>query len=353
MSQLSASAIAAGLTTRRLGRPALFFPSIGSTNDVIHAAAAAGAAEGLLAVADEQTAGRGRLDRRWWAPAGSSLLMSLLLRPPIPAVRAGQLTMCLGLGAAEGIEQTTGLRPALKWPNDLLLAGRKLGGMLTELRLDGDRLEYAVLGLGVNVNVEFGTSPPAPAPKTAVRSGVEALAGCAYAPTKPSEGSTPVAWRLSPVRAVASRAAWASAPKIVPPANCGRSPTEPSRSLPGWAQSETGPSGESDSSGAMNSLAWTAISLSLALGRPVERLPLLVAILARCEAWYDRMLAGESPHQAWAGRLDTLGRAVTVTLPSGALVGTAIGVNAEGALLVRDEDGQIHTVWAGDVTAVR
>jgi BirA family biotin operon repressor/biotin-[acetyl-CoA-carboxylase] ligase len=305
MSQLSASAIAAGLTTRRLGRPALFFPSIGSTNDVIHAAAAAGAAEGLLAVADEQTAGRGRLDRRWWAPAGSSLLMSLLLRPPIPAVRAGQLTMCLGLGAAEGIEQTTGLRPALKWPNDLLLAGRKLGGMLTELRLDGDRLEYAVLGLGVNVNVEFGTSPPAPAPK------------------------------------------------IVPPANCGRSPTEPSRSLPGWAQSETGPSGESDSSGAMNSLAWTAISLSLALGRPVERLPLLVVILARCEAWYDRMLAGESPHQAWAGRLDTLGRAVTVTLPSGALVGTAIGVNAEGALLVRDEDGQIHTVWAGDVTAVR
>ncbi|MCX6031294.1 MAG: biotin--[acetyl-CoA-carboxylase] ligase [Chloroflexi bacterium] len=275
MSQLSASAIAAALTTRRLGRPALFFPSVGSTNDVIHAHATAGAAEGLLAVADEQTAGRGRLDRRWWAPPGSSLLMSLLLRPSIPAVRAGQLTMCLGLAAAEGIEQATGQRPALKWPNDLLLAGRKLGGMLTELRLDGDRLEYAVLGLGVNVNVEFDERR-----------------------TTNDDGE------------------WSSV-------------------VHRW------------------SLTNTATSLSMALNRPVARLPLLVAILARTEVWYDRLLAGESPHEAWAARLDTLGRAVTVTLAAGALAGTATGVNAEGALLVRDEDGQIHAVWAGDVTAVR
>ena len=82
--------------------------------------------------------------------------MSLLLRPALPAHAAGQLTMCLGLAAVEGIESVTGLRPALKWPNDLLLEGRKLGGMLTELRLDGERLAYAVLGLGVNVNVDFG-----------------------------------------------------------------------------------------------------------------------------------------------------------------------------------------------------
>ena len=155
MSQLSSTSIAAALTTRRLGRPALCFPQIGSTNDVAHERAAAGAAEGLLVLADEQTAGRGRLDRRWWAPPGSSLLMSLLLRPPLPPGQAGQLTMCLGLAAAEGVEAVTGLQPALKWPNDLLLGGRKLGGMLSELRLDGERLAYAVLGLGVNVNVTF------------------------------------------------------------------------------------------------------------------------------------------------------------------------------------------------------
>jgi BirA family biotin operon repressor/biotin-[acetyl-CoA-carboxylase] ligase len=268
---LSALTIGAALTTRRLGRPALFFPTVASTNDVIHQHAAAGAGEGLLVVADEQTAGRGRLDRRWWAPPGTSLLISLLLRPPIPAGRAGQMTMCLGLAAAEGIEQTTGLRPALKWPNDLLLDGRKLGGILTELRTTADRLEYAALGLGVNVNVEFDER-----------------------------------------RMTGDDREWAAIVR-------------------------------------RRSLAETAASLSSALGRPVERLALLVAILARCEAWYDRLLAGESLHRAWAARLDTLGRSVTATLPGGALQGVATGVTAEGALLVRDEEGRVHMVWAGDI----
>ena len=155
MSKLSAETISAALTTRQLGRSLLWFTQIGSTNDVAHDQARSGAPDGLLIVADEQTAGRGRLDRRWWAPPGSSLLMSLLLRPALPPSRAGQLTMCLGLAAVEGIEAVTGLQPALKWPNDLLLDGRKLGGMLTELRLDGEQLAYAVLGLGINVNVNL------------------------------------------------------------------------------------------------------------------------------------------------------------------------------------------------------
>src|SRR5512137_1553746 len=115
MSDLSAETIAAALTTKRLGRPALYFARTGSTNDVAHERAAAGAASGLLVIADEQTAGRGRLDRRWWAPPGSSLLMSLLLRPRLPLDQVGQLTMCLGLAAVEGIEAVTGLHPALKW----------------------------------------------------------------------------------------------------------------------------------------------------------------------------------------------------------------------------------------------
>jgi BirA family biotin operon repressor/biotin-[acetyl-CoA-carboxylase] ligase len=96
-----------------------------------------------------------------------------------------------------------------------------------------------------------------------------------------------------------------------------------------------------------------ATSLSMALGRSVDRLPLLIAILAACEAWYDRLLVGQSPHEAWAGRLDTMGRPVTVTLPTGSLHGMATGVTAAGALLVRDAQGEMHTVWAGDVMAVR
>ncbi len=153
LSDLSAERIISSLTMTRLGRPTLFFTETGSTNDVALAAAARGAGDGLLVVAETQTVGRGRLGRTWWAPAGSSLLMSLLLRPPISLTLAAQLTMCLGLGAAEGIEDATGIRPGLKWPNDLVYEGRKLGGMLSELRSTGDRIEYAVLGLGINVNV--------------------------------------------------------------------------------------------------------------------------------------------------------------------------------------------------------
>jgi BirA family biotin operon repressor/biotin-[acetyl-CoA-carboxylase] ligase len=163
-SDLSSARIAQLLTTQWLGRPYLYFAQIGSTNDELRRRAEAGAAEGLLLVADEQTAGRGRLDRRWWAPPGSSLLMSLLLRPDLPPARASQLTMCLGLGAVEGITEVTGLMPKLKWPNDLTLNGRKLGGMLSEVKSTGDRLDYAVLGLGLNVNLSFTSDPGCPPP---------------------------------------------------------------------------------------------------------------------------------------------------------------------------------------------
>jgi BirA family biotin operon repressor/biotin-[acetyl-CoA-carboxylase] ligase len=262
MSDLSAEIIMAALTTRRLGRPTRFFPSIGSTNDVVHELAAAGAAAGLLVLADEQTAGRGRLDRSWWAPPAASVLMSLLLRPALSARLAGQLPMCLGLAAVEGIEAVTGLRPALKWPNDVVWDGRKLGGMLTELRADGERLDYAVLGLGLNVNLTFD---------------------------------------------------------------------EP----------------------AADGLAAIAVSLRMAAGRPVDRAALVIALLERCEAWYERLLSGESLHEAWASRLDTLGRQIIVALPVGTLTGVAVGVTPEGALIVRRPDGTNETIWAGDVTTLR
>ena len=263
MSDLSRATIEAALTTQRLGHPVVYLPRVGSTNDVAHERAA-GAAEGLLVVADEQTAGRGRLARAWWAPAGASLLMSLLLRPPLSARQAGQLPMCLGLGAVEGIAQVAGVHAALKWPNDIVWGGRKLGGMLTELRLRDARLDYAVLGLGINVNLTFGPAGAAPA------------------------------------------ALWE-----------------------------------------------TATSLQAAAGHPVSRIALLAGILQCCERWYDRLLAGESAHEAWAAQLDTVGREVLVTRPADLLRGVATGVTPEGGLIVRTAAGQEEVVWAGDVSSVR
>lgn len=268
MSQLSAELIDRALKTHRLGRPAMVFEQIGSTNDVAHARAEAGARDGMLVVAEEQSAGRGRLDRKWWAPGGTCLLMSLLLAPrtvglSLPLHRAGQLTMCLGLGAVEGIAEVTGVAARLKWPNDLLAGGRKLGGMLSELSTDGDELGYAVLGLGLNVNVDF-TAPGAPA-----------------------------------------------------------------------------------------DLVHSATSLLRETGQPADRLTLLAAMLVRTERWYERVLAGESPHEAWAQHLDTLGRRVRVSLTTSSLDGVAVGVTAEGALLVEDQAGAVETIWSGDVTSLR
>jgi BirA family biotin operon repressor/biotin-[acetyl-CoA-carboxylase] ligase len=128
----------------RLGRPYRHVVSTASTQLLL----AAEAPEGALVTADEQTAGRGRLGRRWLAPAGTSLLCSLQLRPPVASERLPELTVVAARACAEAIAELTGLKPDLKFPNDLLIGGRKLAGILAEAR-EG----RVVLGVGVNVNV--------------------------------------------------------------------------------------------------------------------------------------------------------------------------------------------------------
>ena len=157
-----------------------YLPTVGSTNDVAKRLGVSGAPEATLVVADEQTAGRGRLGRAWYSPPGSAIAMSLLLRPKFPPALAYRLTMLTGLVAAEAVEQVTGLRVGLKWPNDVVIeqeaGGRrqeargkrqdapilKLGGILTETSVSGQDIEFAVVGLGLNVNVDLGTCPDLP-----------------------------------------------------------------------------------------------------------------------------------------------------------------------------------------------
>ncbi|MBI5563917.1 MAG: biotin--[acetyl-CoA-carboxylase] ligase [Chloroflexi bacterium] len=163
--------------------------SIGSTNDRARELANAGTPEIALISADEQLSGRGRQNRAWFTPPGTALAISLLTRPKIAAQHAMRLTMLAGLAVVEGIEQATGLHLDLKWPNDVvaihnsqfimhnaqspidqlpigrlpvdqlpvdqLPLTRKVGGILTEASFQGDGLEYAVVGMGINVNVDF------------------------------------------------------------------------------------------------------------------------------------------------------------------------------------------------------
>lgn len=144
----------------------VFLPSTTSTNDVARDLAAHGAPAGTVVVTDYQTAGRGRMGRRWEAPPRTSLLCSILFRPPPPPHYATDLTMLCALAAADAVEETAGLSVALKWPNDLVVvrgeSWRKLGGLLAETGVAGERVEYAIVGLGINVNV-----PPEALPELA------------------------------------------------------------------------------------------------------------------------------------------------------------------------------------------
>ncbi|MGD0836215.1 MAG: biotin--[acetyl-CoA-carboxylase] ligase [Polyangia bacterium] len=149
--------LAGTLTTRRLGRPYLFLASCGSTNDEVAARAAAGAPEGLLLAADQQTRGRGRRGRAWHSPAGENLCFSLLLRPALAAEQVAPLALAAGSALARALEGLgLGFRPLLKWPNDVLLDGvegpRKVAGILAEMASQRGQVRHLVLGVGINVN---------------------------------------------------------------------------------------------------------------------------------------------------------------------------------------------------------
>lgn len=149
---LSADVVAARLTTAWLGRAWRHLQRVESTNDEAAACARAGAPAGAVVVADEQTRGRGRLGRRWHSPAGASLYLSAVLRPPLAPHRVPPLTLAAGVAVAEALVQLD-VAAALKWPNDVLVDGKKIAGILTEMSADLDRVHHVVIGIGVNLNV--------------------------------------------------------------------------------------------------------------------------------------------------------------------------------------------------------
>jgi BirA family biotin operon repressor/biotin-[acetyl-CoA-carboxylase] ligase len=156
---LSPEAVWNGLRTNFLGQHVVFYATVGSTNSTAKTLAQQGAVEGTLVIADEQTSGRGRLGRRWLAPPASCLLFSLIFRPELGVSHAQRLTMVCGLGVTEGIREATGLRARLKWPNDIMLGGRKAGGILTEASSTGEHLDNVVVGIGLNVNLQVTALP--------------------------------------------------------------------------------------------------------------------------------------------------------------------------------------------------
>jgi BirA family biotin operon repressor/biotin-[acetyl-CoA-carboxylase] ligase len=116
--------------------------------------------EGVVVLAEAQSRGRGRLGRKWTSPAGKGLWFSVLLRPDMRPQAVTQLTVAAATALARAVRQHTGLTPEIKWPNDILLRGRKLAGILTELSAELDQVKHVILGIGLNVNLAASDFPP-------------------------------------------------------------------------------------------------------------------------------------------------------------------------------------------------
>ncbi len=251
---LSATAITKNLGTRFVGQRTLYYPSLTSTMVVAKREAQLGASEGTVVIADEQTAGRGRLQRAWLAPKGN-VALSIILYPRVDYLPS--LIMLASLAVAHCIKTVTGLKPQIKWPNDVLINGKKACGILIESDVRGTTVHYAIIGIGINVNLR-----PADFPE----------------------------------------------------------------------------------------IQTIATSLSQELGRDVSRLAVTRSLLVEMEKLYLALAAGDSLYEEWRDTMVTLGQKVRVKTGETTCEGIAESVDRDGSLLLRQADGHLITIVAGDVT---
>lgn len=245
--------------TMWLARNLFFQEETGSTNEDIKQLAKEGAVSGTLAVADMQTAGRGRRGRVWLSPKGESIYMSLLLRPACMPNQASGLTLVMALAVAEAIEELEAGKSGIKWPNDIVMNGRKVCGILTEMGLAQNTIDYVVIGVGINVNQSFFEEE----------------------------------------------------------------------------------------------IAKTATSIALELGKNIERTELIGRILHYFEqeyAEYEKTWDVTGLADKYNRYLVNQGRQVRVLDPKGEYEGVALGINSQGELLVKRENGEIEEVYAGEVS---
>jgi BirA family biotin operon repressor/biotin-[acetyl-CoA-carboxylase] ligase len=136
-----------------IGQNVIYLKTVGSTNEHAFGLAARGAPEGTVVLADEQRKGRGRLQRVWQSPPGRNIYTSVVLRPPFKAAVAPRITLMAGVAVADCLGEYVTEGVSLKWPNDVLIGGRKVCGILTEMKAIGDQVDFVIVGIGLNVNM--------------------------------------------------------------------------------------------------------------------------------------------------------------------------------------------------------
>ncbi len=158
--ELTEEQLTAALAGRHLGFPIRYFPVTDSTNTQAWRLALEGAPEGTAVVADAQTRGKGRLTRSWESPPGTNIYTSLVLRPRIAPAAAPQLTLVAGVAVAELLAGYLPAGVTIKWPNDILIGGKKICGILTEMKSSAAGIDFIILGIGININAERAAFAP-------------------------------------------------------------------------------------------------------------------------------------------------------------------------------------------------
>ncbi|HTX61711.1 MAG TPA: biotin--[acetyl-CoA-carboxylase] ligase [Methanobacterium sp.] len=147
------------LKTKFLGRNIHFFKEVDSTNDVARELADEGAEEGSIIVAESQRSGKGRRGKKWISPSGG-VWMTIILRPDVEPSKAPQLTLVTGVAVAETLDQECGLNIGIKWPNDILIGDKKVSGILTEVKTKNGKVDYVLVGIGIDLNMDVSIFPP-------------------------------------------------------------------------------------------------------------------------------------------------------------------------------------------------
>lgn len=157
--KISSNEIQLGLKTQMMGRYIHFEEIVSSTQKIARNLANEGVEEGTIVVADQQTNGKGRMARVWYSPKGTGIWMSMIIRPNLPINQTPQLTLLTAVAIVQAIEELTPLKPEIKWPNDIMLNGKKLVGILTELQAEADQVHSVIIGTGINVNQKVADFP--------------------------------------------------------------------------------------------------------------------------------------------------------------------------------------------------
>ncbi len=251
--------IRSDLGTRVVGKEVIFLEQTDSTNVRAREQGDGGAPEGTVIIADSQSAGKGRLGRTWESPAGVNLYTSVLLRPVILPRFGTQMTFLSAVAVAAAIEEVSGLSATVKWPNDVLLGGKKVAGLLNEMNAETERVNYVILGIGVNLNMQPGQFP--------------------------------------------------------------------------------------------DDLRYPATSVAIEKGSPVSRLAFARSLFRHLDSFYQAYLEqGVTPVlRAWEELCDVVGKRVSVDCQSQVFRGVVEGLDPDGALLLRTDEGPLEKILAGDV----